>query len=403
MLSLIILSVALLPVGRAVEYAAYLMAICGLFLVVNKNTRSETWSTAAKMFALLFALYWLPMVISLIGAVNFPKTLPHVVQYIRFFFAGLFVLFALQEEKSRDMVMTGLVVIIGFWLLDSLIQRVYGVDLFGRAPAEGRISGPYQGLHMPIHLTLLLPMIFAQLWSRFNKYIFWPFFLLSLLVLFWAGSRASWIALLWGAFLYGVYVIKYSSKKTYVFLALMVILIGIVFTAAYHYDAPFKERMDQSLLAFDGSYKSVNAASSNRLPIWQAGARVFLDNPINGIGTRGFRYVYQDFANKPDPFKNTVMPHPHLFVLEILVETGMIGFLAMICAIGFIWQVGARCLPTANLVQVSALITLCISFFPLNTHVAFYGASYSQLAWLMTAIGFSYIFKGPVLSRKRLD
>ena len=400
MSGLIILTVALLPVGRTVEYATILMAILGLVLVVNKKTRLETWSRASQMYALLFMLFWLPMAISLLSAVNFPKTLSHVVEYVRFFFAGLFVLFALKEEKIRDIVMTGLAVIVGFWLADTLIQRVYGVDLFARTPVMGRVSGPFKGLHMPIHLTLLLPMVLAHLRSRFKSYIFWLFFVLSLLVLFWAGSRASWIALLWGAFLYGVYVLKYSPKKPYAFLAVLVVSIGIVFTAAYHYDSSFKERMNRSLLAFDGSYKSVNVASSNRLPIWEAGARVFLDSPITGIGARGFRFVYQDFANKQNPFKNTLMPHPHLFVLEILVETGMIGFFAMIWALALIVKMGARSLPTANLVQVAAFITLCIAFFPLNTHVALYGGSYSQLAWLMTAIVLSYLFNTSALSRR---
>ncbi|MGR9044363.1 MAG: O-antigen ligase family protein [Gammaproteobacteria bacterium] len=392
MLCLVILAFALLPVGRTVEIVAVLMAVFGLMLLVNPKTRAQAWSRPAKTFALLFALFWLPMVVSLIGAVNLSKTLSHDVEYLRFLFAGIFVLYSLREQRVRTIAITALIFVIGFWLIDSVIQRLFGTDLFGRVPFVNRITGPFRGLHMPIYLTLLLPLTFSHLKTHVSRYIFWPFFVLSLLVFFWTGSRASWIAFSLGMVLYGIYVLKNSNKKTYGLVVLFFISMLFVTAMTYHYDSTFKSRADKTLQLLDGNYESIDAASSHRLPIWQAGLRMFIDNPVNGIGAKGFRYVYHDYANEQDLFKNQLVTHPHLFVLEVIVETGSIGLIAMICALGFITRMGFRYLPTASLDQVGSFITLCIAFFPLNTHVSFYGGSYSQLVWLMTAVSLAFIY-----------
>jgi len=66
--SLIILSFALLPIGRVVEISTALMALSGLLLICKNQSRLALLNNqSARFFSVLFALIWLPMLISVIG------------------------------------------------------------------------------------------------------------------------------------------------------------------------------------------------------------------------------------------------------------------------------------------------------------------------------------------------
>ena len=61
------------------------------------------------------------------------------------------------------------------------------------------------------------------------------------------------------------------------------------------------------------------SGGSGRFEIWQFALDKFVDNPWMGIGIKGFRHLditgYQLASNM----------HPHNAILELLVETGVVG------------------------------------------------------------------------------
>lgn len=72
-------------------------------------------------------------------------------------------------------------------------------------------------------------------------------------------------------------------------------------------------------------------------------------------------------------------------MLEIAIETGLIGVAAFIVFYGLLLRLLMR--PTLGRVVPVWLLGAAVAWLPLNAHLAFYGAYWSTLAWLLLAVG----------------
>ena len=110
---------------------------------------------------------------------------------------------------------------------------------------------------------------------------------------------------------------------------------------------------------------------------------MFKDKPIMGHGPKMFRVICKDtkYAVGPRP----CMTHPHNFYVQLLAETGLIGFLFLISALGYIFFTSLRQLKSIIFkqkrpltdYQVCLLAGLLITVWPLSTNGNFFNN------WLM--------------------
>lgn len=384
--SLVVLSFALLPIGRTVEIPTVLMALCGLFLMLGRRSAVGFWNGPSRTFAVFFSVFWIPMAISVIGSENFTNSAGVALKYLRFLFAGLFTLFLLRSEKIKQIVLAGLSVTVSLWLADSLIQWLLGIELLGRVYDGERVSGPFKDLILPIFLSLFLPLSLIYARTKWPRSIFWGIFFLSILILFLAGSRASLLSLMFGAVLYGGYVFSQSGKKIWLPVGCLIISLAVITGAGYALDSGFKSRIDRTVMILTGDYQSINEATSFRLPIWEAAYKMAIDQPINGVGIKSFRHVYSRYAVETDPFKESGANHAHLFLLEVFAETGGIGLVSLLVFWIFLLKTSLQAFSGWSPLQAGSAITLIVAFFPLNAHVSLYASAYSQALWLMVAI-----------------
>jgi putative inorganic carbon (HCO3(-)) transporter len=163
--------------------------------------------------------------------------------------------------------------------------------------------------------------------------------LMQILFLLLAGSRASWLGILLGIGLLFVLTLKcgmianrrfLKNAITILAILLILLLISLVFI-----DLPFS--LSHRLFSTPELYY--------RFFIWQISTNIFLDHPLLGIGYHQLpntinEYVFDFFTRHPraDVFqyilkKGTVQRYLHNDYLEILVETGILGFLAFMCLI----------------------------------------------------------------------
>lgn len=70
-------------------------------------------------------------------------------------------------------------------------------------------------------------------------------------------------------------------------------------------------------------------AGSGRLPIWTFAASHMLDNPLTGIGIHTFRFL------PPPEYHLNSQLHPHNFIVQLLLEVGILGSIA---AAAFIYR-----------------------------------------------------------------
>ena len=89
-----------LPIGRVVEVPVMLMAIAGLYLLI-RHWQSWRQNPAFKLFAGVFLLAWIPILVSLLDAVRPQSTATISVNHLRFAFSGVFILHVLSSPEGH--------------------------------------------------------------------------------------------------------------------------------------------------------------------------------------------------------------------------------------------------------------------------------------------------------------
>jgi O-antigen ligase len=138
-----------------------------------------------------------------------------------------------------------------------------------------------------------------------------------------------------------------------------------------------QQRVVQLSGLFSDDYALVNTAVNNRLPHWEAAARMYQENPINGIGVKTYKFSYADYADGDTVFRG----QPHLFVLEVAAETGTVGLLGFALFLALIAALLLRLVRQRHYDAVPWGIALLLAAFPLNATLA--------LIWYLAIVFFA--------------
>lgn len=386
---LVLLVLALLPVGRSAEAAIAIGGIAGL--VFAWRERKTLWNyPGVRLAVLLFACYWLPALISAPLAIAPEKSWSTAAILLRFFPFALFVCLAVCEATLWPRVIAGCAMIVVLWLLDAWAQIFTGYSLAGASNA-GRLSGIFgaENLKLGPVLAVLSPFVFATAGAFFGWRGLVVAFVFQLTPILLAGSREAWLM-----YALVVAVVAWRQTRTPLRFAAWGVaaacLVAVAVLMALHESSAFAERVQRSLLALQGSQQALDEAGAGRVRIWSTASRMIAAHPVTGVGARGFRYAYAQFAPAGDAFIDQVTgagaAHAHQLVLEVLSETGIVGLAFWIAgaigAIGAWWRAGARARERAFAPGL-ALAAMC---FPLNSHLAFYSAWWGLVFWWLLAL-----------------
>lgn len=368
------------------NYPVGIMALIGLYQLI-KTPKIFADEPIFKLFTLLFLSLWLPLLISFIDAVNPDHSARTVFPYLRFYFAGIFIISAITTDPDRlKLIVTCLFYLVLFWCIDATIQFSFGKNLVGFPYEAGHITGMFYPKNTIAHIcsilsafTFLYILINAK--NRYLALSIIPLFFILLL----SGRRAAWVMLALstaGFIFYGfIYADNRTSFIKKISAATLIVILVLITTINLH--KPTNARFKVTLGLFSNNYDSINKATAIRLPIWQTAYSIFEAHPVNGIGPRGFRHIYKDYASKDDYFVNVdaVPSQPHIIILEILAETGLIGLLGYLFAFYLITNILLSLNKRKDLLPY--FIPVVVALFPLNTHMAFYGSVWSSMVWLL--------------------
>jgi O-antigen ligase len=191
----------------------------------------------------------------------------------------------------------------------------------------------YQGIFLDIKRVIGLsnhPMVFAGLlcivipmsfinffnenFSKLKRSIYFLSFCFFSFALLLNATRGAWIAM---AIVIAIvlFVAKNSMRKMIALLAIFLLLCISFFNSGY-----FENRVL--------SIKSMQA-NSERLLIWESSKKMFLDNPITGVGLGNYTYQYQNKYISPQA-KEPYLRNSHNIYLQFLAENGVIGFIGFL-------------------------------------------------------------------------
>jgi len=396
--ALVLLTFALFASENLVHYPVALMGLCGLVFMVRRVPPPN--AAAVRPLLVLFGCVWIPMLVALVDAVEPRHATKTVLLYLHFLPAAWYLVCVCTRPAVHRLVAQGVVALVIFVGLDAFVQLIWHVDLFGY-PYDGQVlKGVFHpkqrlGLFLAVFAPLVLEIV--RHWCRDFPRL-WLLHVPLAIVILMSLKRSAWLMLVVGVGGYLVLLANGSRGPRRGPRWWHGALVVIVVAGAIAFNPALRQQLARSADVVSGDIAAIDRATSYRVTLWRTGSAMFLDNWLNGVGPRGYRHAYPAHA-APDDFRmarndGEGQTHPHLLVLEVAAESGIIGLAGLL---GFYvvlttlaWRV--RAAPLAPLWLLCALV----AWFPLNAHLAFYGSYWATLAWLLLGMGLSVLPPGTV-------
>ncbi len=382
----------LIPFSRLAELPGLIMGIGVLVLLARGKI--DLVDSRHRLFTIAFAAIWLPMLLSLPDAYDPGNSMRTTFSYLRHFFAGHFVIWALRERRSADLFLALSAALIGFWVIDGAIQLVIGIDLLGLERSPDRLNGIFgkRGIKFGPVLSVLaaLPLCFAA--ARLPRLAALLFALITLFVVFAAGSRAGWLMIVIALVACTVAHMHTVQLKKPAMAALLLLAAAVPAVGYLSLDS-VATRVDRTLHLLSGDAKSIDHALSFRLPIWHHALEMSVDHPVNGIGARSFRSAYREYGTPGDRYMSMdMMPtHAHQIFLEVTSETGLFGLLGLSLLYVLLIRAWRHAATPTRRQAMPVAIALFAALFPINTHLALFSSFWGQILWFLIALFFATV------------
>lgn len=368
----------LLPFSRLAELPILILSIIGIVLLIKQKIPFK--SERIKTLTIVYFCYLFMILISAIDSYWPDKTFIVGLASLRFYLASLAIITVLKPHHFKLLI--NIIAMFALFLaIDALIQYFLGFDLIGRQSYPGRLNGIFGEDHAKLGplLALLFPFLLISLQNT-KTWIRWIAVLITLISVTLTGTRSAWIMLIFTSIVYFFYHIKQKRIQLIIksTIATFILLLSLWFISP-----EFKQRIDRSFALFQGSEESIDFALANRLSIWKSSINMINAHPINGVGAHGFRKAYPKFAEKGDYWQQNggVGMHAHHWILEVLSETGLIGFLIIIYAITRLFRFIK---PYFNQKYSWAFsISLISAFLPITSTYSIFASFWSICIWFV--------------------
>ena len=393
--------VALYDVLSATQLLIWLAAVGSLVMLMMTRGAWCQQSGAGALWLLVLCVLILGL-LSLLGAADFDRALSTAARFAAYGLAGLFFLRLSPSETqwpNTVLWMTGLLVL---WSVDGIFQEWRGVSLSGYPlftglPEGHKVTGS-MGLDYGPNLAMLSPFLFETLRLHGRRLpVLWLVVPLLAVAVSLSASRYSALLLLVSAMLCGALWVRGRSSNNYWTPLFVVVLSigGLLLTIV------LVPHLAERLILLGGSLSAseadANAALAFRPELWKASWVLFTENWINGVGLRGASGAMYPILAASDFFPDAMLSrswHPHLGILEIATDTGVLGVLGYLL---FLIMV-ARWMLVSNVAgQGVATTFLCIvllAMFPLSSALSMYSFPTGSITWPALALALGAHFRG---------
>ena len=307
--------------------------------------------------------------------------------YVRIGVFSCFIWYLINKDK-RILTYFYYLLILSFSVLviDGYIQYFTGANLSGHKISGIRVSSFFgDELIMGSYLSRLFPLLFALFLVKkkqnFEVYFIGFLFILIDILIFMSGERTSFFFLNISTIFIIILIKEYQKFRLVTFIIAIICITILSFNSSN-----YSERM------FKTPAKNMGIIESSKKPIiftqghdnlFRSAFNMFKDQPITGHGPKMFRILNKDkkYVTGNIPY----MTHPHNFYLQLLAETGIIGFLFLFSILSYVLFRALMQLKSIILkkkrplsdYQVCLLAGILITVWPLSTNGNFFNN------WLM--------------------
>ena len=356
-------------------------------------------------------------VINIISSETKLYSLAKLSAYLRFLLLPISYIFLISQLSDRDLkkISKFHFVVIIFVILDSLIQLIFGKDIFGFEYFEPykRITGPF-GDEMIVGFYLLnfgiLAIAFLNYFNLIKKKTNFILLLILSIFILLSGERSAFLSFF--IFLFFTFFISKNKKLIFftsvgILIASIILVSNITFLSKkYPIEKMIESRIflnsENLTLSLDTnenlSSTSIEEKNINyRVPLYkwyghfERSIEIIKKNTFFGSGFRNYRIICFEYQKKYFNSENIskCSTHPHNFHLEILSDSGVIGYFLFITFSFYIVLKFFNSKFRDNL-GITMIFCLILSFiFPLKTTGSIFTTNYAFVFWYLVS---NYLF-----------
>ena len=266
--------------------------------------------------------------------------------YFRVGIFACFVWYLIDKDKSI-LTFFYYVLITCFLILviDGYIQYFTGKNLVGYKIIDNRISSFFgDELVIGSYLSRLFPLLFALFLikkkHKFEIYLIGLLFILVDILIYMSGERSSFFFLNLSTLFIIILIKEYQKFRLITFAIAICCIYFLSLNSSEFSDRMFKEParnmgfINSSEIEDTKNRPSI-IFSPNHDSLIRTSFNMFKDQPLFGHGPKMFRVICKN--GKYATGINPCMTHPHNFYVQLLAETGIVGFLFLFSILLFLF------------------------------------------------------------------
>ena len=298
-------------------------------------------------------------------------------------------------------------ILLSFVYIDSIYQFIYLEDIFGFDYYHNyqRFAGPFGDEYILAafmsFFSIPALLFFIKDIKGKNIYFLFIFLHVTLYVALKSGERIAFLTILLQILLmFFIFNYKKNFKRFLVVLSSILILFlaalsdkEIVKKYQHFYDNIFKYETivfpnDNKIIKENSTFNSISFLNNQTGAHFLTAYKIWQNYPILGVGIKNFRIEsnnYEYSLIESYQAKYRAATHPHNFQLELLSETGLVGFLLFnFLILSFLYNnfFNRKLIKKDKFILNIFIIILISKYFPIKTDSSLFSSSLGSLFWI---------------------
>ena len=302
-----------------------------------------------------------------------------------------------------------------FVSLDIFFQFFNGEDIFGFVSSKNNLSGPFGDeliaggyiQRFSIFSFFLIPIFYSKNLNKYLKYLIPILFIIFFTAIILSGNRMPLLL-----FLFSTFLIIIFQKQTRKFFLPALIASTIIFYIFINFNYKTKE----IFFAFYNQISQMTTIIINKdfqnqkippyLREFSSFYETWLLNKYIGGGIKNFRYYCHHRKNIDRSSDFICNMHPHNYYLEILTETGIIGFFiifvifSLIIYLTLIKKYFLRSVLNQNKLIIPFIFLFFVEVFPIKSTGSFFTTGNTTYLFILIGILIGLIRKDNSIENK---
>ena len=345
---------------------AFGLCILFSFLIIffEKRKRIYDWILKAKETKLIYLLsiLFISFSLSSLNSIEISRSIP-VISYLFVYMFFSYILFFFLKENDEALNITSSFFLMSVYFSAVLVTTYNCLEYFSipewyinedgeLSPGTNLWTGEvrrFKGFSNLLVLLICLCPFFKKKIGDNNTFISFLIFPLIIPIIFLGNVNSATLGILSGVTLIVIFRLIMFYKKPKLMLILLTafffMMLGFILNI-------FVKQYENNSITKINFIIPTSVVDAHRQIIWGFSLSKFKENPILGIGPDSSNFIegsQQEIGHPSTGDMNYIPSHPHNFLIELLLETGLLGFLAFSSLIIYVNYHVAKKLDVFNL------------------------------------------------------